>query len=284
MLPEKFWQPWGDVDPALHHGGIPGVVGEGYVAPLLGDNPKTLNADLHRIFAVVRDSAASLSVAPGSDVEGPPVRNGVEEALRAYNWIAERILDRTKTVSTSFFQWTHARPPARLFALRPIRYPLRNEFFNEAVFFLLGMAVEIAESNANGLHANLDPSSSIRILAPLHHFKANMMRDYFDVEVAGEITLDELNALFEGIQVPATVLPSSETQTPPDAGAVAEALAGVDVLKWFPTDAEWAVFGRKHTAVYKPERLWQPEGTRGTTEDIAPETPTPAGTGGIAPG
>ena len=273
MIPERFWQPWAEIDPSGGHGGLPGELGE-FVGARLGDNPSTKNIDLITVFGAVRDSAASLSMHPQSHMEGPPTRNMVEETLRALNWINERILDRTKTSSTRFFTWTHATPPLVAFCQRPVRFPLRNEYMHGIIYHLLGELVEIAENNANALHANLDPSSAQRILDPLIHCKSNILKDWFDKECAGEITLDELQTLFESVARPGpTIVPPGLSQDAPDGAAVAEALSGADVLQWYPSEADWTVFGRKHTELYKPERIWQPEAALGTTEDVAPERP-----------
>lgn len=275
MIPEKFHQPWVEIDPTGQHGGLPGELGE-FVGARLGDNPTTRNIDLLTIFNAVRDSAASLSMAPTAHLEGPPDRNIVEEVLRAINWCAERIMDRTRTSSTAMFQWTHAVPPTIDFAQRPIRFPLRNGFASDAVFHLIGTLVEIAESNANGNHSSLDPSSAHRLISPILHLKANIIRDWFDQEVAGEITLAELTAMFQGVARPGpTIVPAGESQPTPEPAAVTEALAGVDLIQWYPGEEHWTIFGRKRDEQYKPERIWQPEGSLATTEDVAPQTPVP---------
>lgn len=286
VMPTTFFKPWSEVDPTLAHGGIPDVIGEGFVAPDLGDNPTTLNADLLRIFAAVRDTATAISMEPSADVEGPPLRNIVEEVLRGYNFIAERIIDRTRGDATAIFQWTHAVPPRTVYRVRPIHFPLRNDFANDAVFFLIGMMVEVAEANANGLHSCLDPSSSARILAPLHHVKANIARDWFDKEVAGEITLDEITTLYAKVGAPPgpTIVPPSETAPVPGSSDVAEVMTGVEILQWYPTEADWTKFGQKRSALYKPERIWQPEGALSVTEDISPETPVATPTIPTSPG
>lgn len=282
-VPDKFYVPWSEIDPDGQHGGIEGELAE-FVGPDLGDNPKTKNVDMVKVFSAVRDCAASLSMAPTANMEGPPVQNIVEETLRAFNWIAEVLLDRTRTQATPLFQWTHAVPPYIDFTVRPIRFPLRNPFCNDVVFHLLGMLVETAESNANALHACLDPSSSFRLIAPLYHMKANVIRDWFDQEVAGEISLDELNQIFLGVARPGpTIVPSGESHGLPDSAAVAEVLTGVDTLQWYPTQEHWAIFARKQVEIYKPERIWQPEGATATTEDVAPHDPIPTG-GTIEPG
>jgi hypothetical protein len=265
MIPDEFWQPWAEIDPSGTHGGIPGELAD-YVGARLGDNPKTKNIDLDLVFQVVRDTAASLSMHPYANKEGPPERGMVEETLKGINWILERMLDRTRTVATKFFTWCHATPPYRSFFQRPIRYPLRSTYMDQVIYHLLGDLVEIAENNANAFHSCMDPSSAQKVMDPVLHLKGNIIRDWFDQEVA--------NDLFADISKPGpTIVPRGETQPAPEGSAVGEVLRGVSLLQWYPGSEHWAIFARKQTEQYKPERIWQPEGAGSATEDIAPETP-----------
>ena len=277
MMPEKFYKPWEEIDESLKHGGISGELQGNFVGPDLGDNPKTSNRDMKLIFEEVRDVAASISMMPGADVEGPPSHSAVKEVLQGLNHFFERVLDRTMVCSTPSFQFTHAIPPSENFTLRPIHYPLRNQFVDGFIFYSLGTMVEIAEANYNGQHANLDPSTAHRVLGPLAHFKKNLIKDWFDKEVANEITLEELTELFRGIAKPGPeIVPAGEFLESPDPTKVEEALSGIDIFQWYPTNEDWQIFGKKHTEMYKPERIWQPEGAYTPTEDVAPEDPVKA--------
>ena len=146
-IPQQFHEPWANVDPEGQHGGLPGELGD-FVAPMLGDNPRTKNQDILTIFSVIQTAAASITRSPEANIEGPPRRNIVEEVLRAMNIILERVLDRTYTLSTSMFEWQHATPPYEQFSLIPVRYPLRQPFANSVAHYMLGTLVECAELNA----------------------------------------------------------------------------------------------------------------------------------------
>jgi hypothetical protein len=231
---------------------------------------------MHAIFAVTRDVAASISQAPSSETEGAPNRNIVEEVLRGTNAISERMLDRITPNSNRLFEWTHATPPMIGFRLRPTRFPLRNEFANTAVFTLIGTLVEIAENNANGHHSRMSPNQAAPLLAPIWHLRASILRDWFDAEVAGEISVDELVRMFDGVAPPEpTFTRPGDTHPRPDAEEVKAHLEGVDVLRWHPSEQDWQVFAKKVAGLYQPERLHQPEGSLRTTEDIAFEEPLP---------
>ena len=274
MIPDKFWLPWSEIDPAGNHGGIAGALSE-YVAPRLGDNTKTKNVDLHTIFQVLSEVASATSRHPMANLEGPPGRGLVEETLRALNLVFERIMDRTRVNATNYFTWTHATPPYLDFKVRPVRYPLRNPFAEQVIYFMLGTLVEVAEVNANGFHSSLDPSSAYRLVAPLYHLKANIIRDYFDQEVENELTQSELVAVTAGVVRPGpTIVPAGSSIPKPDAAKVSEELKGVDVIQWFPDQEDWVTFGNKNSEMYKAERIWQPEGAAADTEDVAPERET----------
>ena len=256
-MDQRFFIPWCEFDPTGAHGGIDGELAEGFVAPALGDNTQTTNVDMNLIFKICVATGSSISRHPDADAEGNPGRNLVAEIIAGTNLVLGRILDRTRSESTAFFSWTHATPPGDAFKLRPIRYPLRNAVASEAVFFFLGGLVEIAESNSNAHHTCIDISASHRLCQPFLHFKSNIMRDWFDRSIEGDITVAELAAIA--------------------AAGGASADPGGSVLTWSPTADDWKKFGDISVANYKPERVYQPEGTNRTTEDIAPESPTPAG-------
>jgi hypothetical protein len=275
-IPQKFHKPWNEIDPSMAHGGVAGELTE-FVGPDLNDNPKTKNQDIKTIFTAIMTTAASISMAPEANKEGPPGRNIVEETLRALNFIFERVLDRTKTLSTGTFEWCHATPPYEYLMLRPVRYPLRQTFADQVVHYLLGTLVETAEMNRNANHSMLDPNTANRILAPLYHLKSLIAKDYFDVEVSGEISLEEMIAMMVGLKkVGPVIVPAGQSQVLADAGDVAEALSGIDLIQWYPNQQHWTTFGEKMVQMYHAERVWQPEGAYPTTEDVASENTVPA--------
>ena len=252
-------------------GGIPGELTE-FVGPDLGDNPRTKNQDIKTIFTAIMTTAASISMAPEANKEGPPGRNIVEEVLRALNFIFERILDRTQTLSTSTFEWCHATPPYEYLMLRPVRYPLRQTFADQTIHYLLGTLVETAEMNRNANHSSLDPNTAERIMAPLYHLKSLIAKDYFDVEVSNEVSLQEMIAMMTGVKkIGPVVVPSGESQNLVDDTKLADALSGIDLLQWYPDGKNWVTFGEKMVTMYHAERIWQPEGAYPTTEDVASE-------------
>lgn len=270
MMPVRYFKPWIEIDPDLKHGGITDELAPYYVGPDLGDNPISKNADLIRVFNAARDVTQSISMSPEAMKQGAPGRRIVEEALRGINTIFEKIVDVTHTDSSRFFEWMHAIPPNLTFALAPIRYPLRQEFAADFVHYGLGTLVEIAELNRNANHAGLDPQSADVLISPLYNWKATVMKYYFDLEVSGEVSRDEMLELFNGKYRPGpTVSPPDASAERPDPAATVEALSGIDVMQWFPTKEDWQNFGRLADERYVPERILQPEGSLSTTEDVA---------------
>jgi len=268
-LPVKFYVPWSKIDPSMQHGGIPNGLA-GYVAPDLGDNPTTNNRSLVTIFYELNAATSAVSMHPMADVEGFPGRDLVEEALKAMQTFAERLITNTHTHATRFFVHTHCAPPTEHFKLNGIRYPLRNSFGDEFIYWCLATLVELAENNRNGAHKGLDPKGSQVVINALYSWKSDVMKFYFGKEVAGEISERELLSLFETINTPNPFYPDETAQTP-SKEATDEALTGLDVLKWLPTDPDWSMFAQLETRRFTPERIFQPEGTDQTTEDVRSE-------------
>jgi hypothetical protein len=285
-VPQPFWVPWVDIDPSLRHGGIPGELEGQFVGPRFGDNPTTRNPDMKRMFTVLSDATAAISMTPGAEVEGEPSRNDVDLIFRATNKCFERLADRITTSANTIFQWDHATPPSDRFRVRPVRFPLRNSIIHDVVFMFLGTMGQCAEGNANALHSSIDPRTGRMIFRPLWKIKAQLMKDYFDKEVAGELSPEEMTELFREIEnAPPAVTDPGTTATKPSKEAVTEALTGVDVMKWMPDEPDWALFGQKVDSIFEAASLFQPEGAIGTTEDVAPDRPgadAPLSTSGLS--
>jgi len=271
-VPERFYIPWNQVNGATSlPGGFPGELGD-FVAADLGDNAQTRNSAAVRLYDAVQEVATTLSTHPYADLQGYPERSMVEESLLGCNSILQKIVDRTQASSDSLYKWVHRTPPYRSFGLMPIRYPVRNPFLSEVVFNLIGLLGEIAEANANTLHRGFDIRTGRQFLRTPLLIKSDIARDFFDIEVAGEISDDELRELFTGITTKVVPRPG-DTASAPSAEAVAEAMAGVAIIDWQPSDVHWAVFGKKRDSAFDIERITQPEAGRTTTEDALPTGP-----------
>jgi hypothetical protein len=274
-MPEKFTLPWVDVDPSLRHGGIADELAVGWVGPDLNDNTETQNRDAAYLVYMMGQFATSISMHPEAEAEGFPGKRLVSEALSAMDTFTERLVDVTHTHATKFFSFTHAVPPISQFRFTPIRYPVRNQFADDFLHYAIGTMVEIAENNRNALHQGFDPNASNILLEAMWNWKATVMKFWFDKEVAGEISSRELANLYSGVLRPQPSYPDETADTPSDADTT-EALQGLDVLSWVPSDSDWTKFAELHQRRYTPERAFQPEGARPTTEDVAHESATNA--------
>lgn len=273
MMPDKFFKPWVEIDPSLRHGGIAGELEGQFIGPDIGDNFATKNLDNLAVFQSINDVGAAISMHHEADREGYPAKSIVEETLQGVNFILEHIMDRTHSTASKFFGWCHAVPPTQLYKMRPMRYPVRSVFAQEFVHFCIGTLVECAELNRNAAHSGFDPQAADRLIAPFYDWKARQMKFYFDIEVEGELSREELNTVLGGRFRPGpTVSPPDQTTDLPDDAQLLEALSGANVLQWYPDQKWWAVFGNLNDKRYQPERIWQPEGSRATTEDVAHET------------
>ena len=284
MMPEKFVIPWVEVDPNLTHGGISGELAGIFVAPDLTDNWQTKNSDNLKVMRALNDVSASISMHPDSDMEGYPTRNIVEEVMKATNFVLEKIMDSTSSSANRTFGWTHAIPPVDDYALRPIRYPVRGGYALDVLKFMIGDQVECAELNRNCAHSGFTPQDAAVLLRPLFEIKSSAMKLYFDLEVSGELSMAEVEEMMRGRYRPGpTVSPPDDSAERPSASDVEEAMTGTDVIQWYPSPADWVIFGRLRDNRYVPERIYQPEGHRATTEDVASEQRTLLGGDPLTP-
>lgn len=268
-MPTKFYKPWNEIDPSLQHGGIPGELAAGWVGADLGDNRTTTNKDMHNITYWLSQALTAVSMNPEADAQGMPGRRLVEQCLKVAETFTEMVVDVTHSHASKFFAFTHAIPPTNTFKITPIRYPVRSLFAEEFLHYGIGTLVELVENNRNALHKGLDSQASNIILEATWTWKAGVMKYWFDKEVAGEISTMELEELYRGIRRSVPSYPD-ETGDTPEEGAVAQMLAGLDVLAWVPQPADWTKFAELRNRRFEPEAIFQPEATRQSTEDVVP--------------
>lgn len=273
MMPQKYYIPWEQVDPALKHGGIPDELAGMFVAPDLGDNPTSSNRTLVSVFYEWSQAVASVSMHPLATVEGHPDKAIVDEALRATQTFMERVITSTHSHASKFFYNTHAIPPVEHFRFNAIRSPeiLRNQFAADFVFYGIGALVELAENNRNGVHKGIDPDAAEVLLAGMYDWKGEQMKYWFGKEIAGEISDREMAELYDKVTVPNPFYPDRTSDQPPPE-ETKEALTGIDVMTWIPTENDWTTFSHLRRRRYKAERVHQPEGVLHTTEDVRTES------------
>jgi hypothetical protein len=237
-LPTKFTKPWSAVDPSMQHGGIPGGLSEGWVGADLTDNLSTTNKDIHSTVYWLSQALTAVSMNPEADAQGMPGKRLVEQCLSVARTFTEMVVDCTHTHASKFFAFTHAIPPSNMFKITPIRYPVRSIFAEEFLHYGIGTLIELAENNRNAVHKGLDSQASNVILEATYTWKAGVMKYWFDKEVAGEISTAELENLYMGLTRSVPSYPDVTAETP-ETGDVAEALSGLDVLAFVPTNADW---------------------------------------------
>ena len=287
-MPTKFVVPWTTIDTTGMNGGLANVVGEGWVAPDINDNPISTNFDIVGLFNDLMRYCTAVSMNVESDMDALPGNALVRECLRACNTFFEDVADRTKTQATAMFAFQHAIPPVNSFQLYPVMYPLNSTFAMEFLHYALGTLVSLAENNRNAAHKGLDPEAAHILLSPLYAWKADVMKIWFNYEVEDEISAKELAQLMSGVRARRVLSTPDETDERPDLESVAEASTGQNVLNWVPNASDWAFFADTRAARYSPERIRQPENSRAVTEDALPNTGvgqdgTPAVKAGLSP-
>ena len=271
-MPTKFVVPWTSIDASGMHGGLPNVVGDGWVAPDINDNPISTNFDMVSLFNDLMRYCTAVSMNVEADMDALPGHALVRECLRACNTFFEDVADRTKTQATAMFAFQHAIPPVNKFQLYPVMYPLNGTFAMEFLHYAIGTLVAIAENNRNAAHKGLDPEAAHIILNPLYTWKADVMKIWFNYEVEGEISSAELQELMGTVRPRRVLSTPDETDDRPAGTDVDAAKSGANVLNWVPDKADWALFAETRSKRYSPERIRQPENSRAVTEDALPNS------------
>lgn len=271
-MPTKFVVPWSQIDPNGLHGGLPNVVGDGWVAPDINDNAISTNYDIVGLFNDLMRYGTAVSMHVEADMDALPGQSLVNECLRAANTFFEDVADRTKTQATGMFSFQHAIPPVNKFQLTPVMYPVASTFAMEFLHYTIGTLVSLSENSRNSAHKGLDPEAAHVILGPLYAWKADVMKIWFNYEVEGEISAKELASAMATVRARRVLSTPDETDERPADSTMVEVLSGMNVLNWVPATADWALFSDNRMSRYSPERIRQPENSRAVTEDALPNS------------
>lgn len=226
-----------------------------------GPRNLTLNDDTWDLWDILNRSAQHLSAIPAA---AKPVltRDLVQAAFEMVNISFAEIVTRVRTRANRLFSDTFGGPNRLSFEPYPIRWPGESRHAYRMVMAFISAAFQVPQIKSNLLdHGVLDNHAKI-ILRPLFDLKANMMRTFFNLEITGEVSVDELDAVFrDGAPLPPLMhsfddeRDGAAAQAAEDAAALTNESAkipsretqakiseGVEVWTFVPHAEHWTLF------------------------------------------
>jgi len=218
-----------------------------FVIANIGEHKVTNNSDLWLLIDRVQAEAQSLGNSPAfvQPIVDPQF---IRDTLLAIDRVRAMAVGMLISQASGFFTRRFGGPSQKAHALAPIMYPGVNRIGAVVVESFLCSLHQAPRVNSNMFDQGLLSEDCATVLHSLISAKGRIMRQLFQKELAGELSPAELTALFEGstLQPPSqrptgAAALANETVPAPDAAQLTEALSGVDVVTWVPTDGDWAI-------------------------------------------
>lgn len=235
--------------------------GGDYLQVRTGARDHTSNEDLFMLWRRINLEAAMISAEPGTG-QGMLVRSTTERILRAIDRVCAETQNRVVTRATQLFHSEFGGGPDYRFVAYPIRWPGENPHALAAVLRFVAAAHQIPQLRSVSLDSGVPNDHAMVILRPIIWLKSTVMRTLFGIEVQGEISPQELDAIFRDVQLAPPLEVSIGTQRDVSSDAAKrdekarsdesvpetptkdldEIMAGKNVWTWVPNTADWAVF------------------------------------------
>jgi len=156
---------------------------------------QTSNDDLWQIWDLACQEAQTLS-AINSALQPELTKDLVQSALKACDRVFAEVNARIVTHSTRVFSSVYGGPIPFDYLDYSIRWPGESRWAMGFVMPFVSALFQIPQVPSNRLdHGILDNHANI-ILRPLFDLKADIMRKHFGMEIQGEVSPDELDAMF----------------------------------------------------------------------------------------
>ena len=233
-----------------------------YLRVATGEKGETSNRTLWDLWDIVNSEVAKFSVNPAV-LQPMMTKDMMEEALAAIDKSMAQVAVRIVTRANRSFSRVYGTGHAYRYEPYPIRWAGENRQALQVIMDFVQTIFAIPQVPCNRLDQGIVDDHAAIIVRPIFDLKVTLMREWFDIEPKGDISVDELQALFRGWQLRPPLHTSlldnrdqagdlaaedaraltDETGPTPTEEAMEQITAGRDVWTWQPDIAEWARFG-----------------------------------------
>lgn len=233
-----------------------------YFAIETSNNPETRNSSLWNLWDICNREIAKISTtqAAQNTIESKDL---LTATFKSISIIFAATVVRIRTRANDLFTRTYGEPRKRKYEDYPIRWTGESRLALDIVLTLSDAVFAIPQVKCNVLEEGILDNHAALILKPIYSLKARLMREYFAKEIKGEVSIDELEALFAKAKIQPPLLTSlldihdtpadldaekikalgDESAIVPTGEQVIQVKSGVEVWTWEPTEADWLICG-----------------------------------------
>lgn len=224
-------------------------------------SPSTCNEQCWTLWDVMNREVQTFSALPPA-LTPELSKDLIENALKSIDRVFSQVFVRVVTRANRVFSDTFGGPPRFMFEPYPIRWAGESREALRIILKFVSAIHQLPQVQSNRLDNGILDHHAWIVLRPLFDLKASIMKSHFGIEVRGEISPDELDAIFRNSNLRPPLLTSLDdrrdpaaTLTEEDQAAMAnesahvptqetleEAQAGIGIWTWQPTQANWATF------------------------------------------
>lgn len=249
-----------------------------YFKVLLGKHELTGNEDLFEVWRRFGREASILSQLKATR-QAVITKDLVKWELEAMDRIAADTVRRmTTTLNNVFDSELFGGPGGFKYGDTPIRWAGENSEALKVINTMAGAMHQIPRLSCNSFDRGITRAAAMLILMPLYRQKVRIMTILFGIEVQGQVSPDELDAIYRNNDVrpplgssvrdvhdPAAVTEAedkaamgTENAPTPTDDALDDAKSGKDAWVWVPSENEWAAFARIHEKMNPEGPVAQP--------------------------
>lgn len=226
------------------------------------DKGETSNKSLWDLWDALNQQVAKFSVMPACD-QSMMTKDLMEGALLALDTSFAVVHPRIVTRANTLFSRTYGTGYKFRYEPYPVKWTGNNRQALQVVLAFVQSLFQVPQVQCNRIDEGVVDNHAAIILMPLFHMKATLMKEWFAVEVRGDIGVDELQALFRDSSLVPPLhsslfdrrdLPvdaaaedaaalTDQTGPTPTLDAMLQVLTGKDVWTWSPGEAQWSRFG-----------------------------------------
>lgn len=251
---------------------------EKYTGPPLGDpspggdflqvktvpHGTTSNEGCWELWRRMNEEAQKLSLSAAA-MQPIVTQDLLSACVSAINRTFVTVHYRTRTRANKLFSSTYGGPTEFAFVPSAVRWPGESPAALVMVLKWVEAIYQIPQVPSNRLDMGVLHDHAMIIARPLFDLKADLMRQYFGIEVKGEISVDELDAVFRDSKIQPPLIASlddrrdmvadkeredavartDETVKRPSRELTESISSGAEVWQWTPKSGDWLVVGEQ---------------------------------------
>jgi len=232
-----------------------------YITDLVGSE-RTQNRSCSELFEVIAQHGQEISFSDAA-LQSEVGRSLIEDTLKRIQICFNAVSSRVVTNVNRMFGSVYGGPLPYDYIAWPLRWSGENRRALTICNSFVASCYQIPRLRCNSLDSGIPNRQAATIIRPLFDIKAEIMKQEFGLEVAGEVGPNELDALLAGAVLLSPTPGADEQRRESEAQSAArqatamdqtsvarptqerseQAREGMDAWTWMPNAQDWDAFG-----------------------------------------